>query len=203
MQAALKKLLNNNQLIWCGERQAATGRGVPTGHAALDAILPEAGWLRGALIEVIAPQWGIGELQLFLPAMAAATQANKQLVWIAPPLIPYPPALVSGGISLPHLLVLRPPRQQDIPWAMETVLRQRRCAMVLAWPGRLVPKAVRRLQLAAEAGDGLGVLFQSQHRDSSFAATRLLLTPGTTELQVTLLKSRATRDRQTVAIALD
>lgn len=203
MKASLKKLLNNNKLIWRGERHAPTNGGMPTGHAALDAILPDAGWLRGAVIEVIAPQWGIGELQLFLPAMAAATQANKQLVWIAPPYIPYPPALVSGGISLRHLLVLRPPRHQDIPWAMEMVLRQHRCAMVLAWPGRLVPKMVRRLQLAAEAGEGLGVLFQSQHRDSSFAATRLLLTPSTTGLQVTILKSRATRGRQTVAIALD
>lgn len=203
MKAALKKLLNNNRLIWRGEKCAATGRGVPTGHAALDAMLPEAGWLRGALIEVIVPRWGIGELQLFLPAMAAITQANKQLAWIAPPYIPYPPALANGGILLRHLLVLHPPRHQDIPWAMETVLRQRRCAMVLAWPGQLLPKTVRRLQLAAEAGGGLGVLFQSAHRDSSFAATRLRLTPSTTGLQVTLLKSRATRDRQTVTIALD
>jgi len=75
--------------------------------------------------------------------------------------------------------------------------------MVLAWPGRLVPKTVRRLQLAAEAGESLGVLFRSEHRDSSFAATRLLLTPSTTGLQVTILKSRATRGRQTVGIALD
>ena len=203
MKAALKNLLNNNRLVWRGERRAPTRRGVPTGHAALDAVLPETGWLQGALIEVISPQWGIGELQLFLPAMAAATQANKQLAWISPPYIPYPPALVSSGISLRHLLVLRPPRHQDIPWAMETVLRQRCCAMVLAWPGRLVPKTVRRLQLAAEAGGGVGVLFQSEHRDSSFAATRLLLTPSTTGLQITILKSRATRGRQTVGITLD
>ncbi|MBV2092640.1 MAG: translesion DNA synthesis-associated protein ImuA [Candidatus Thiodiazotropha sp. (ex Ctena orbiculata)] len=175
---------------------------MPTGHTALDDILPEAGWLQGALIEVISPQWGIGEIELFLPAMAAATQADKQLVWIAPPYIPYPPALVGGGISLRHLLVLRPPRHQDIPWAMETVLRQRRCAMVLAWPDRLISKTVRRLQLAAEAGGGVGVLFRSQHRDSSFAATRLLLKPSTSGLQVTILKSRATRGRQTVALAL-
>ncbi|MEW8324467.1 MAG: translesion DNA synthesis-associated protein ImuA [Candidatus Thiodiazotropha taylori] len=202
MKEPLKKLLNNNQLIWCGERCAPTRRGLPTGHDALDAILPEAGWLQGALIEVISPQWGIGEIELFLPAMAAATQADKQLVWIAPPYIPYPPALVSGGISLRHLLVLRPPRHQDIPWAMETVLRQRRCAMVLAWPGRLIPKTVRRLQLAAEAGGGVGVLFRLEHRDSSFAATRLLLKPGRSGLQVTILKSRATRGRQTVALTL-
>jgi protein ImuA len=203
VKAALKNLLNNNRLIWRGGRHAPTGGGMPTGYAALDAILPDVGWLPGSVVEVIAPRWGIGELQLFLPAMAAATQANRQLVWIAPPYLPYPPALVSGGISLRHLLVLRPPRLQDIPWAMEVVLRQRRCAMVLAWPGRLVPKTVRRLQLAAEAGGSLGVLFQAEQRDNAFAATRLLLTPGTTELQVTLLKSRATCGRQRVAIALD
>ncbi|MCW4203905.1 MAG: translesion DNA synthesis-associated protein ImuA [Candidatus Thiodiazotropha lotti] len=203
MKESLKKLLNNNQLIWCGERCAPPGQGVSTGHAALDAILPEAGWLRGALIEVISPQWGIGEIELFLPAMAAATQANKQLAWIAPPYIPYPPALVSGGISLRHLLLLRPPQHQEIPWAMETVLRQRRCAMVLAWPGRLLAKTVRRLQLAAEAGGGVGVLFRSEHQDSSFAATRLLLTPGTSGLQVTILKSRASRGCQTVDLALN
>ena len=203
MKAALNNLLHNNRLIWRGEMHARAGGGMPTGHAALDAILPDAGWLPGSVVEVIASRWGIGELRLFLPTMAAATQANRQLVWIAPPYVPYPPALVSGGISLRHLLVLRPPRQQDIPWAMEVVLRQHCCAMVLAWPGRLVPKTVRRLQLAAEAGGSLGVLFQSERRDNTFAATRLLLTPGTTGLQVTLLKSRATRGRQTVAIALD
>ncbi|MEJ2425210.1 MAG: translesion DNA synthesis-associated protein ImuA [Candidatus Thiodiazotropha sp.] len=203
MKAALKNLLDNSRLIWRGERHAPTGGGMPTGHAALDAILPDVGWLPGSVVEVIAPRWGIGELRLFLPAMAAATQANRQLVWIAPPYVPYPPALVSGGVSLRHLLVLRPPRQQDIPWAMEVVLRQRHCAMVLAWPGRLVSKTVRRLQLAAEAGGSLGVLFQPEQRDNAFAATRLLLTPGTTELQVTLLKSRTTRGLQTVAIALD
>jgi hypothetical protein len=203
VKAALKNLLNNNRLIWRGERHAPTGEGMSTGYAALDAILPDVGWLPGSVVEVIAPRWGIGELRLFLPAMAAATQANRQLVWIAPPYVPYPPALVSGGVSLRHLLVLRPPRQQDIPWAMEVVLRQRHCAMVLAWPGRLVSKTVRRLQLATEAGGSLGVLFQPEQRDNAFAATRLLLTPGTNELQVTLLKSRATSGRQTVAIALD
>jgi cell division inhibitor SulA/protein ImuA len=155
------------------------------------------------LIEVIAPHWGIGELRLFVPLMAAAAQADKQLVWIAPPHIPYPPALVSSGLSMDHLLVLQPPRQQDIPWAMETVLRQRRCAMVLAWPGRLYGKTLRRLQLAAEAGESLGVLFQAQGCDSAFAATRLLLTPDTHGLQVTILKSRAGRSGQTVTLSLD
>lgn len=203
MKTALQNILNNSHLVWRGESHAGSGRGVPTGHAALDAVLPEAGWPPGSLIEVIAPQWGIGELRLFVPAMATATQAGKQLVWIAPPHIPYPPALVRSGISLSHLLVLHPPRNKEIPWAMETVLRQRRCAMVLAWPGLLVPKMVRRLQLAAEAGESLGVLFQSQCRDSSFAATRLLLEPNTTGLQVTILKSRATHGHQTVGITLD
>jgi cell division inhibitor SulA/protein ImuA len=174
---------------------------LPTGYAALDAVLPEGGWLQGSLTEVVAPQWGIGELQLFVPAMAAASQAKKQLAWIAPPHIPYAPALVSNGISLDHLLVLTPVHQKDIPWAMELVLRQRRCAIALTWPGQLAPKMVRRLQLAAEEGESLGVLFQSNDRNSSFAATRLLLTPSETGLQVTILKSRSAHCNQTVTIS--
>ncbi len=86
---------------------------------------------------------------------------------------------------------------------MEMVLRQRRCAMALAWPGRLHGKTLRRLQLAAEAGESLGVLFQTQRCDSAFAATRLLLTPDTRGLQVTVLKSRASRSGQTVTLSLD
>lgn len=204
MEADLEQLLNNNRLIWRGRgRCASSGRGLPTGYAALDAVLPESGWQAGSLVEVMAPRWGIGELQLFLPAMVAASQAGKQLVWIAPPYIPYAPALAGSGISLDRLLVLHPPHQKDIPWAMEMVLRQRRCAIVLTWPGHLAPKMVRRLQLAAEEGDNLGVLLHSKSRHSAFAATRLLLTPNAAGLQVTILKSRAAHCRQTVTIAFD
>ena len=204
VEESLKQLLHNNRLIWRGKNTpASSNRGLATGYASLDAVLPEGGWSQGSLIEAIVPKWGIGELQLFLPVMVAASQAKQQLVWIAPPHIPYAPALVSNGISLNHVLVLHPSHQRDVPWAMEMVLRQRCCAMALAWVEQLTPKIVRRLQLAAEEGESLGVLFHSnKHRNNSFAATRLLLAPSEAGLHVSILKSRSTHCGQTITLSL-
>ena len=203
VEDSLKQLLQNNRLIWRGKNTPeCSKRGLATGYASLDAVLPEGGWSQGSLIEVIVPQWGIGELQLFLPAMVTASQANQQLVWIAPPHIPYAPALVSNGISLNHVLVLHPSHEHDVSWAMEMVLRQRCCAIALVWAEKLTPKIVRRLQLAAEEGESLGVLFHSsKYFNNSFAATRLLLTPSKAGLQITILKSRSAYCGQTITLS--
>ena len=73
----------------------------PTGIAGLDAQLPGGGWPRGALSEILIEHDGIGECSLVLPALAALTQARKRVVFVAPPYIPYPPALiaVNGAIA--------------------------------------------------------------------------------------------------------
>ena len=202
MKSDLENLLKGNRLIWRGrEVERVSQVAFPTGYTGLDALLPGGGWLPGTLIEVIASQWGIGELLLFLPVMLAASQEKKQLVWIAPPYIPYAPALVAQGISLDHLLIIHPPHHKDIPWAMEKVLRQPRCAIVLTWSSRLAPKMLRRLQLAAEEGGSLGVLFQTENLQSSFAATRLLLKPSAGGVEVTILKSRAVYGDQSITLS--
>ena len=68
VEESLKQLLHNNRLIWRGKNTpASSNRGLATGYASLDAVLPEGGWSQGSLIEAIVPKWGIGELQLFLP----------------------------------------------------------------------------------------------------------------------------------------
>jgi len=199
MSSDLEKLLSGHRHVWRG-RGAMTSRGrvLATGFTVLDAVLPEGGWPADALMEVIAPREGIGELQLLLPAMVTAARQGQWLVWIAPPYIPCASALVASGISLQRLLLLRPSRQEDIPWAMEKVLRQRRCAMVLAWPGRLKPVVVRRLQLAAAAGQSLGVLFQHRDGSGSPAALRLRLAAAAAGLQVDILKSRGACRRQSI-----
>ncbi|ALP52897.1 hypothetical protein Tel_06855 [Candidatus Tenderia electrophaga] len=201
MDGALQQLLRNNRLLWRGRGGVMpAGGGLATGFAALDTILPEGGWPRDALLELVVPQWGIGELQLLLPAMQAVARAGRWVVWIAPPHIPYAPALADGDVPLNRVLLLQPRRQEDIPWAMEKALH--RHALVLAWPGRLKPVMVRRLQLAAEAGRSLGVLFQTRDRGASPAALRLRLQPTVSGLQVHILKSRAADRRQTVELAL-
>ncbi len=205
---ALENLLSQHRHIWRGRgARSAHGNGWATGFQALDALLPEQGWPRDTLVEMVVSAWGIGELQLLMPAMVKAMDNSAWLAWIAPPYIPYAPALAGSGLRLDRLVLVQPSRSEDIPWAMEKLLRQRRCAMVLAWPGKLKPVMVRRLQLAAEAGQTLGVLLYDKDQGSSPAALRLRLSPaGRKEeipsLQVTMLKSRSACRRQSVLLPL-
>jgi cell division inhibitor SulA/protein ImuA len=64
-------------------------------------------------------------------------------------------------------------------WAHEQALRSGACEMALAWLPRASPRAIRRLQLAAEQGRSLGVLYRSQRfaSDPSPAMLRVLLEP--------------------------
>ena len=79
---------------------------------------------------------------------------------VAPPHVPYAPALEAHGFNLSRLLVARATQRMDVPWAMEQALRSRTCAAVVAWSALDDDRVLRRLQLAAEAGDCWGVLFR-------------------------------------------
>ena len=81
-------------------------------------------------------------------------------------------------------------------WAHEQALRSGACEVALAWLPRASPRAMRRLQLAAEQGRALGVLYRSQRyaSEASPAMLRVLLDPlvaaGKHGARVSLLKSR-------------
>jgi len=76
--------------LWRAHQLGSAGaaRGVPSQFAALDAELPDTGWPRGALTELLAESFGIGELRLLIPALARLTRAGKPVQWIAPPALP-------------------------------------------------------------------------------------------------------------------
>ncbi len=203
MTVGLEQLLRDNRLIWRGRGATqAASRGRATGFPALDNLLPEGGWPADALVELLVPEWGMGELQLLRPAMAAASAEGGWLICISPPYIPYAPALQRWGIDLRRLLVVQPP-EREVAWVMEQALRQPHCAMVLAWPGALKPVMVRRLQLAAEAGRSLGVLLRRQQQAPLPVALRLSIAPQTEGARVTLLKSRAACRRQSITLDLE
>jgi hypothetical protein len=68
----------------------------------------------------------------------------------------------------------------DHDWAMDQVLRSSAVAAVVAWPERLDGRTFRRWQLAAEQGDGVGLLLRSAaaaRNDPSWADVRLLVEP--------------------------
>ena len=176
--------------IWRG-RSAAHPRGLPTGFAALDAYLPGYGWPRTGLIEILVSRFGSGELYLLLPALAALTRARcaRWCVWVAPPLMPFAPALASQGVALDRVAVVSGARPL---WALEQALRSGACDVALAWARQPKAREIRRLQLAAERGRTLGVLFRPRRaaRETSPAVLRLALEPLAAGVRITLLKGR-------------
>jgi hypothetical protein len=170
-----------------------------TGRHALDARLPGGGWPTASLIEVLLDASGLGEIQLFLPALVQcqrnASGDTPWLVWIAPPHEPFAPALAQQGIELGRLIIVRPATATEALWAAEQALSSGVCAAVLLWLKGTDDRWLRRLKLAAEAGGALGVLFRPErHRfESSPAALRLLLTQGATEPRLELLKVQGGR----------
>lgn len=191
--------------IWRGNQRAQTAEdALPTGFAALDALLPGGGWPRGALTEVLLARQGIGELRLIMPTLARLPEADGWLAWVAPPYVPYAAALAAAGIDLRRLLVAKPRNEADAWWTAEQALRSGACGALLAWLRAADERRMRRLQLAAETGHTWGVLFRHARaaQDRSPAALRLLLEPSTEGLAVTILKRRGGPVSQPVFVAM-
>ena len=190
--------------IWRG-RSVAQVKTVSTGYAALDCALPGQGWPRAGLIEILVSRLGMGELNLLLPALAALTRqpSARWCAWISPPLEPFAPALAAHGVALDRVFVTR---GESPEWAFEQALSSGACEVVLGWAGKspaarparahtskgLRARDIRRLQLAAEKGRALGVLFRPRRAasESSSAVLRVTVEPVEQGARITLLKSR-------------
>jgi hypothetical protein len=96
------------------------------------------------------------------------------------------------------MLVVRPNGQRgnspdESLWAFEQTLGSGASEIALAWATKNPrARAIRRLQLAAERGKTLGVLFRPLRaaRESSAAVLRVVVEPKPDGARVTLLKSR-------------
>jgi cell division inhibitor SulA/protein ImuA len=185
--------LDQHPGIWRGSELARTGcPGIATGFAALDAELPGGGWPCAALTEILPQHEGIGELRILGPALAQLASQGKFIAWIAPPYLPYAPALAAAGIELARVVIVKTFRDGDSLWAAEQALRSAACGGVLAWPREIRFAQLRRLQLAAEDGRCLAVLFRPTQaaREPSPAALRIGLATSAGGLALSILKRR-------------
>ena len=192
MSSALHSLLQN-PAIWRGGEQARVALpSIPTGFSELDGELPGGGWPRGVISELLTERSGIGELSLLMPALARLSQQDAWLMLIAPPWVPYAPALAACGIRLSKVIVANTTVDKDTLWAAEQSLRAGNCSVVLLWPGAINEHGLRRLQLAAEEGGSFGVVFGDCVRAavSSPAPLRLRLGVRQNRLCVKILKRR-------------
>lgn len=194
----IEQLLHSNPKLWRGCDMAGQGsHGLSTGYQELDEILPGRGWPRNGLVEVISKQWGMGELQLLLPLMRSVIAQGKWVLWISPPHQLYAPALVQAGIDIEQVLVVKADTScRDALWSMEKALQSGSCGLVLAWQNWLPGRVLRRLQLAGESGDTLGVLFKHNVSNHSPSPLRMEIKSSCEEgsafsdAEVTVLKAR-------------
>lgn len=186
-------LLDQCAGVWRGNRPpVAAPPGIPTGWAELDGLLAGSGWPRGAVTEILSTGPGAGGLQLLMPSLAQLGREAGWIAFVAPPLLPYAPALAARGLTLERLLVVRPGTVGGAFWAVEQALRSGACSAVLAWPAAIEPTILRRLQLAAEAGAALAFLFRAPAAaaEPSPAALRLAVQPTDDGWLVEVLKRR-------------
>lgn len=198
----LDRLLDHRQDLWRGGAVShAAPQGVPTGFAALDALLPWGGWPPGALSEVLERNPG-GAFGLVKPALVRLSAEPRWLLLVDPPFIPYAPALAASGVDLSRLVVAE--AGSAAAWAAEQGLRSGACGAVLAWGGRWETAMLRRLQLAAEAGGALALLFRGEGaaREHSPAALRLRVRPSPVGAEVMVLKQRGGRAGASAALSL-
>lgn len=184
--------------VWWGLRYDSA-EALPTGFVDLDRYLPGGGWPRRAIIEIFLDRYGIGELSLLMPALALlsrTSRAKRWIVWVAPPFIPYAPALLTFGIDLDRVLMVHPTSaKKDALWAVEQVLRSESSIAVLAWVKDLSDTILRRFQLAAEERNCWAVLFRplTALRQRSPAALRLKLSGTAETARVDIMKCRGKR----------
>jgi hypothetical protein len=191
--------------IWRGRAlRGTTAQTVATGFGALDDALPGGGWPLGALTELLVGHGDPGILWSLVPALAALSRRSQWLAWVAPPMIPYAPALAGGGIDLDKILLIHPRARHDALWTIEQTLRSGTCSAVLCWLSGPDHATLRRLQLAAESGNAFGVCFRPDGNAGRHtgAALRLRIRPLATDggVLIDLLKCRGGRPRQGIRL---
>ncbi|HEY4998093.1 MAG TPA: SOS cell division inhibitor SulA, partial [Usitatibacter sp.] len=101
-------------------------------------------------------------------------------------------SLAQAGIALDRCLVVRPANKEDALWATEQALRSGACGAVLFWLAHDEYAWLRRLQMAAQAGRAMAVLFRSTaaERLSTPAHLRVVLAHEAGVLKVRIPKRR-------------
>ena len=177
MQPKLSEALRH-PTIWQAARRSSAQPSLATGYERLNQQLHLGGWPLASSTELLSSEHGIGELQILLPALRQLGQQGW-LALIAPPYLPYAPALQQSGINLKQLLIVQSRNLADALWANEQLLRCGHFTAVLSWFGAVNIRyaQLRKIQIAAQEGQSWAVLFRPAQlaTQSSPASLRIAL----------------------------
>ncbi len=145
--------------------ERATTASLPFGIPKMDARLSDAGLRIDALHEAWAgeadPQDDAPAL-LFLAGIAARNPGP--VLWLVRRQDLFTPALSQAGLAGEQLIFAAARDDADLLAAMEDALRHRGLGAVIAEVGKASLTATRRLQLAAEGGKTMALLFRRSER---------------------------------------
>ncbi len=190
MLSSLQSLLDQRQLWRARESGDAGAHALASGWPRLDRELYGAGWPMASLSEMFCAEpmlvW-----QLLQPALVQLSQQQRLLIWIGHQQPPYAPAWQRAGLQLPRCLLVRA-SEDEAPWAAEQALRLAQGGAVILQADKLSPDRLRRLQLAAQAGNSFGFLLRplAAQRHTSPAVLRLTVQAADSGLQLAVLKRR-------------
>ncbi len=191
-EISLDGLIKSQTMLWRGNRKSHTSnQSIETGFEELDRFLPTGGWPSNSFTEIVVEHWGNGEFQILIPLLVRVSQQSSPVVFIAPPHIPYAPALENAGVLLDKLIIIDDGiNANDLWWTAEKVLRHPECGMALIWPKNQNSRHTRRLQLAASTAKNPGFLFRCGTPIQSPAPLRIQLARSADCVTVHILKSR-------------
>lgn len=177
--------------LWRASQLArSVGKCVDTGHIALNNALSGGGWPTGHFVDLLVQQPGSGEMRLLAPALSKV--ADRQVAMIEPPHPPHAIALAGLGLMPQNLLWIKTKVTNDALWATEQILRSGCYGAVLLWSNHMRAESMRRLNLAAQAGDSLFFILRplAAAQDASPAPLRLSLRPAPQGIEIGFVKHR-------------
>ncbi len=198
-----------SRALHLGNAEQAADPSLAFGVPALDALLPDGGFLRGGVVELAVGE-GVPATSLLLSSCSALQRAHvaagREVPWCAfldPSATLYAPGVVAAGVQADRLLVVRPP----LPAVARTALRLAKSpafelivvdAVGVPGSGMLVPieswpRFVRRLALEIQNTHRAVVLL------TDLAAPRALPLPVAQRIELT----RPALDRLTLRVAKD
>jgi len=176
---------------------------VKTGWEALDGELPGGGWPCRSVTEVLQPQPSLCEWRLLGPALRKLVTAGQTIVVVGPSKRPHLPGLRHAGLDDHHFVWVQAETPAERLWVTEQMIRSNAAGAVLSWLPQARQEQLRRLQVCAQACEGLVVLFRpatAQH-EASAAPLRLNATFGLDwELKVTVFKRKGPKHEGFLAL---